>query len=197
MRQRDEELLRCGRDRSVVISLIVSAAVGRWMLLVWFLLLVVRTRLILAVSAGPHHVSGCLHTVWHTGERSTTGIALGVVLIQRDGKLIRAFKHHMQEVIMPRQETEALMRVELGVKVLICVCRVQSHRARLVQYDQVLASAVPETQVIVGWMLEGVDDKRLNMPWGLRGLRNRLVANLPLGLAFVGSMDQGCSCWEK
>jgi hypothetical protein len=96
------------------------------------------------------------------------------MFVQRNTEFICALKHNVQKLIFPGPEAVAAMRVELGMEILIWICRRETHEAWTVLDGQVLAGTVPKSQIVVCWALESVDNER----WYSLLLLGRLVTDI-------------------
>lgn len=157
MVQRDEQLLLWKCCRRSFFIFIAAVVFGLLLLPTNHMILMFNPALTRAL--GSHRISRSLDTVRYTREWSTAWVAIGVMLIQRNSELIGPLKLNMQDLIPPRHQTEASVRLELCMKILIRVCRGETHGAGLVFHNQVFAGTMPKAQIIVGWVMECVDDK--------------------------------------
>lgn len=139
---------------------------------------------------GLHQISRCLDTVWYTRERTPARIAFSIMLVQRDTELIRAIEHHMQELILPWKQAVTAMCIKLCMEVLVWVCGKEADKTRPMLDGQVLAGAVPESQVVVYGVLKGVDDQ------GRYVLRVLCGTELTPVMMLIRSVIEAHYCWE-
>lgn len=98
---------------------------------------------------GSHHVSRRLNTVWDSGEWTPTRITLNIVFIERNGELIGALENDMEELVLPREETETPLDVELSMEILIGIAREEAHETGSMLHREILPSPMPKPQIIV------------------------------------------------
>jgi hypothetical protein len=129
MSQRDIELTTARWSFGIALGVLLSTTLGLSMLV--FLpprigVYIISTIPVIILSQGRgdgmNHIPLRLDGVCNAGEGLALGLALIVVLIERDTILIRALKYDMQILVVPWYQAVAGLGIKLCVEVLVRVC---------------------------------------------------------------------------